>query len=62
MAKAPKSKVKTRNPQDVTLRNVRAANKRIGELKEAVSDLTGLIANLARRVKALESRQAPEQY
>ena len=48
---------KKRNPQDSTLTNVRAANKKFKDLKAQVETLVALYYNLADRVKKLEKKK-----
>lgn len=44
-----------RNPQDTTLRNVRAAAKRDAAVSEQVGSLSTVVQDLTRRVEALEA-------
>lgn len=61
----PEPEPKKRNPTDSTMRNVRAAKKRIAALEAAVVELataqksfvTGIIAELVTRVYRLERRK-----
>lgn len=48
--------VKKKNPTDATLRNVRAANKKIKELDRRLTMLTTEFTRLMVRVKKLERR------
>ncbi len=47
-------KIKTRDPQDTTLRNVRATKKREATLQERVFRLESALFKLDRRVARLE--------
>ena len=59
--KAPKAKApKKRNPQDATLRNVRAAKKDARALRIQVQDLEARLVKLAARVYRLE--RAPHAH
>lgn len=48
---------KKRKPTDGTMRNVRAANRKIKELQEEVETLTVLWSQLSARVRKLEGKK-----
>jgi hypothetical protein len=43
----PRKKAKPRNPQDITLRNIRAADKRLTKLEKEVAKLKVLVNRLS---------------
>lgn len=49
-----KTKTKKRNPQDATLRNIRAANAKLKRHHQWLAALTEDLACLYRRVEAIE--------
>lgn len=49
-----KKQATTRNPQDTTLRNVRAVNKRLAHLEAITAKLLAMLTAIDVRVRALE--------
>jgi hypothetical protein len=47
-----------RNPPDLTLRNLRAEQKRNAQIVSALTDCQALVGDLARRVAMLESHMS----
>lgn len=60
MAKRKMAKATRRQPTDATMRNVRAARKRVNELAEQVANLALAITETNRRVTALEHRRSEQ--
>lgn len=56
---AKKTGKKKRNPQDATLRNVRALKKRVNELEERVNGITDMVTQTyADHIVALQKKVA----
>jgi hypothetical protein len=54
-----KKRTTKRNPQDATLRNIRAATKRIAELERLVRYLDGRLMDLERAAEAQGELERP---
>lgn len=55
-AKKHPAKAKKRNPQDATLRNTRATNKRLDALEASNQQLDSYVRELGGRLKELEEK------
>lgn len=54
--------MKKKNPQDSTLRNVRAANRKIAELNRRVEALTEWVGEILSRTWQFVGKNALEEY
>lgn len=59
MAKKQATAAEKRNPQDITVRNARAAGKRLTLIEDQLGALATTLGLLAKRIEAIEAQTNP---